>query len=206
MGNLRSVQKALVHVAPSRGGDHRRAGCHPGGGPGRVSGARAMPDCMKCLAESGLGRRCAKRPLEAVPRPVHRPADALREKRRGRHPGLAILPGEILAFRPRPGNARCRLKIPHMAGTRPGRRGPRLWRELRRRPLLLRAQLLLRPRRPALTAAISRYPHAFTSAIARDNIFATQFHPEKSSVAGLTLLENFASWNPVRIRPRPFPC
>jgi glutamine amidotransferase len=52
------------------------------------------------------------------------------------------------------------------------------------------------PRDPALAAGRTRYPHAFTSAIARDNIFATQFHPEKSSVAGLTLLSNFASWNP----------
>ena len=48
----------------------------------------------------------------------------------------------------------------------------------------------------ALTAARTRYPDAFTSAIARDNIFATQFHPEKSSGAGLTLLGNFATWDP----------
>jgi glutamine amidotransferase len=52
------------------------------------------------------------------------------------------------------------------------------------------------PADPSLAAGRTRYPHAFTSAIARDNIFATQFHPEKSSVAGLTLLSNFASWNP----------
>ena len=52
------------------------------------------------------------------------------------------------------------------------------------------------PASPALAAASTRYPDAFTSAIARDNIFATQFHPEKSSAAGLTLLSNFATWNP----------
>jgi glutamine amidotransferase len=49
---------------------------------------------------------------------------------------------------------------------------------------------------PDVTAGTSSYPGGFTSAIARANIFATQFHPEKSSVAGLTLLGNFASWTP----------
>ena len=52
------------------------------------------------------------------------------------------------------------------------------------------------PAESAIAAGETRYPDAFTSAIARDNIFATQFHPEKSSVAGLTLLRNFAHWNP----------
>jgi len=52
------------------------------------------------------------------------------------------------------------------------------------------------PAGDAVAAASTRYPNAFTSAIARDNIFATQFHPEKSSGAGLTLLSNFANWDP----------
>jgi glutamine amidotransferase len=52
------------------------------------------------------------------------------------------------------------------------------------------------PAERAIAAGETDYPDAFTSAIARDNIFATQFHPEKSSVAGLTLLRNFAHWHP----------
>jgi imidazole glycerol-phosphate synthase subunit HisH len=52
------------------------------------------------------------------------------------------------------------------------------------------------PADASLGAGTTRYPDAFTSAIARDNIFATQFHPEKSSGAGLKLLSNFATWNP----------
>ena len=49
---------------------------------------------------------------------------------------------------------------------------------------------------PAHIAGETEYGVVFTSAVARDNIFATQFHPEKSSVAGLKLLSNFARWNP----------
>ena len=52
------------------------------------------------------------------------------------------------------------------------------------------------PAEPTLAAGSTRYPQAFTSAIARANIFATQFHPEKSAAAGLRLLSNFATWNP----------
>jgi imidazole glycerol-phosphate synthase subunit HisH len=52
------------------------------------------------------------------------------------------------------------------------------------------------PAEPSLAVGETRYPEAFTSAIARDNIFATQFHPEKSANAGLTLLSNFSTWDP----------
>jgi glutamine amidotransferase len=51
------------------------------------------------------------------------------------------------------------------------------------------------PADPAVSAGTTDYPTPFTCAIARDNIFATQFHPEKSHQAGLRLLANFAGWN-----------
>ena len=52
------------------------------------------------------------------------------------------------------------------------------------------------PADPALTAGTTEYPTPFTCAIARANIFATQFHPEKSHRAGLQLLANFVAWEP----------
>ena len=53
------------------------------------------------------------------------------------------------------------------------------------------------PQQAALVQATSEYPHPFVCAVARDNVFAVQFHPEKSQSAGLTLLKNFVNWNPV---------
>jgi glutamine amidotransferase len=55
---------------------------------------------------------------------------------------------------------------------------------------------------PELVAGVSDYPHPFTCAIARNNVFATQFHPEKSAKAGLQLLANFAQWQPTSLLQR----
>ena len=52
------------------------------------------------------------------------------------------------------------------------------------------------PREPSLSAGLTDYGITFTCAVARDNIFATQFHPEKSAANGLRLYQNFVSWNP----------
>ncbi len=200
MGNLRSVEKALVHVAPSAAvaitadPDAIRAAdrvVFPGQG--------AMPDCMRCLAESGLGEAlreaAASKPFLGLCIGLQMLFERSDE---GDTPGLGLLPGEVLAFSRAEQTREAGLKIPHMGWNEAWQARPHaLWKGIAdgARFYFVHSYYCA-PRDESLTAAISRYPHAFTSAISRDNIFATQFHPEKSSAAGLTLLENFASWTP----------
>jgi glutamine amidotransferase len=200
MGNLRSVEKALAHVAPTasvaitsdpaviRAADRV---VFPGQG--------AMPDCMRCLSESGLGEAVRE---AAAAKPFLGLCIGLQmlfaHSAEGDTPGLAILPGDILAFARAEETRAAGFKIPHMGWNEVWQSGAHaLWRGI---PDGSRFYFVhsyyCAPGEHALTAAVTRYPHAFTSAIARDNIFATQFHPEKSSAAGLTLLENFSSWTP----------
>jgi glutamine amidotransferase len=200
MGNLRSVEKALAHVAPSasvaitsdpaviRAADRV---VFPGQG--------AMPDCMRCLSESGLGEAVRE---AAAAKPFLGLCIGLQmlfeHSAEGDTPGLAILPGKVLAFARAEETRAAGFKIPHMGWNEAWQTVPHaLWRGI---PDGTRFYFVhsyyCAPGDHSLTAAVTRYPHAFTSAIARDNIFATQFHPEKSSAAGLTLLENFSSWTP----------
>ena len=200
MGNLRSVQKALAHVAPGAAVEITAdpAAIHAAD---RVvfPGQGAMPDCMKCLAASGLGEAVRE---AASAKPFLGLCIGLQmlfeRSDEGDTPGLAILPGEILAFSRAEPTRQARLKIPHMGWNEAWQARPHpLWKGIAdgARFYFVHSFYCV-PREESLTAAVSRYPHAFTSAISRDNIFATQFHPEKSSAAGLTLLENFASWAP----------
>jgi glutamine amidotransferase len=200
MGNLRSVQKALAHVAP-------QAEVRITSDPAEVRaadrvvfpGQGAMPDCMRSLNESGLG--------EAVEEAARgKPFLGLcigqqmlfERSAEGDTPGLALVKGRVVGFAATPERRAAGMKVPHMG-----------WNEVwqsRAHPLwdgiadgsrfYFVHSFYCEPAEGALTAGTTRYPDAFTSAIARDNIFATQFHPEKSSGAGLRLLGNFATWNP----------
>ncbi len=200
MGNLRSVEKALAHVAPdaqvaiTASPDEIRAAdrvVFPGQG--------AMPDCMRCLNESGLG--------EAVEEAARaKPFLGLcigqqmlfEHSAEGDTEGLGLLAGDVVAFADMPETRAAGFKIPHMGWNEVWQAGPHaLWQGIDDGARFYFVHsYYCEPAEPALAAGRTRYPHAFTSAIARDNIFATQFHPEKSSIAGLTLLGNFARWNP----------
>lgn len=196
MGNLRSVQKALAHVAPdaqvaitSDPDAIRRADrvVFPGQG--------AMPDCMRSLRASGLGEAVAE---SARARPFLGLCIGqqmlFEHSAEGDTPGLGLLPGRVRGFEPAPG-----MKIPHMGWNEVWQRAPHaLWAGIADGSRFYFVHsYYCEPADAALAAGSTRYPaRDFTSAIARDNIFATQFHPEKSSVAGLTLLSNFSTWNP----------
>ena len=200
MGNLRSVQKALAHVAPEAdvritadAAEIRRADrvVFPGQG--------AMPDCMRSLRETGLA--------EAVDEAARsRPFLGLcigqqmlfERSAEGDTPGLAIVMGRVRGFEVTPERRAAGFKVPHMGWNEVWQVKPHaLWRGIADGSRFYFVHsFYCEPADRALAAGSTRYPDAFTSAIARDNIFATQFHPEKSATAGLTLLSNFSSWNP----------
>jgi glutamine amidotransferase len=200
MGNLRSVQKALVHVAPDADvaitadpAAIRRADrvIFPGQG--------AMPDCMRSLRESGLGEAVAEsaraKPFLGLCIGQQMLFESSAE---GDTPGLGLLPGRVVGFELTPENRAAGMKVPHMGWNEVRQVQPHaLWRGIgdTSRFYFVHSYYCV-PGDARLAAGETRYERAFTSAIARDNIFATQFHPEKSAVAGLTLLSNFATWNP----------
>jgi glutamine amidotransferase len=195
MGNLRSVQKALHHVAPearveiTSEPDAIRAAdrvVFPGQG--------AMPDCMRALNESGLGEAVARAAGDKPFLGLCIGQQMLFERSaEGDTPGLGLLRGRVRGFDRKAG-----LKIPHMGWNEVWQLIPHpLWKGIADGSRFYFVHsYYCEPTEEALVAASTRYPMDFTSAIARDNIFATQFHPEKSSAAGLTLLSNFATWDP----------
>jgi glutamine amidotransferase len=201
MGNLRSVAKALAHVAPD-------ASIVVSGEPAAIRDARrvvlpgqsAMPDTMAAIDASGLRDvvlAClTDRPFLGVCLGLQMLFEASEE---GPTPGLGVLPGRVRRFRDEalvlPG--RERLKIPHMGWSRVERtRTHPLWAGIGDGERFYFAHSYYpEPDDRALTAATAAYPAPFTCAIARANIFAVQFHPEKSQRAGLRLLANFVAWD-----------
>lgn len=205
MGNLRSVAKALERVAPGRRVVvSNQAAAIAAAERVVVPGQGAMPDCMKALDAHGL--------RAAVIDAAHtKPWLGLclglqmlfERSEEGDTPGLGVLPGAVLRF-PREGMvdaAGQRLKVPHMGWNRV--------RQTRKHPLwegipdgerfYFVHSYYARPTDGAnhgLTAGVSAYPFEFACAVARERLFAVQFHPEKSQAAGLRLLTNFAGWNP----------
>ena len=201
MGNLRSVAKALVHVAPDRevvvSAD---AATIRAAERVVLPGQSAMPDCMKGLIASGLVDTVQAvlrdRPFLGICLGLQMLFDDSEE---GPTSCLGAIPGRVVRFRDEKmvSAAGERLKVPHMGWSpvRQSRPHP-LWAGIEDGARFYFAHSFHPvPADPALTAATVDYPAAFTCAIARANIFATQFHPEKSQRAGLSLLANFVTWD-----------
>jgi imidazole glycerol-phosphate synthase subunit HisH len=200
MGNLLSVAKAIERVAP---GIEVRITSKPGevDAAERVvfPGQGAMPDCMRYLRSmdlEGAVRRAAQdKPLLAICVGEQMLFDRSEE---GDTPGLGLIAGSVVRFAPGLAAADGPLKIPHMGWNRVRQARPHpLWRNV---PELAYFYFVhsyyARPADPGLAVGQADYGGAFTCAVARDNIFATQFHPEKSAAAGLAIFENFIRWNP----------
>jgi glutamine amidotransferase len=209
MGNLRSVYQAFHHVAPDANVliAHRPEDILSAE---RVvlPGQGAMPDCMKHLQESGLLEAlidaAKNKPLLGVCVGEQMLFDQSAEVRTTSNTSwttcLGLIPGEVrrfgLAGKLQPDGSA--YKVPHMGWNqvRQDRQHP-IWEGI---PDLTSFYFVhsyfVVPQRQEDIAGSTEYGNWFTSAVARDNIFATQFHPEKSAEYGLKLYKNFVSWQP----------
>ena len=202
MGNLRSVAQALRAVAPDMEvkisgevADLRSAD--------RVvlPGQGAMPDCMRSLRESGLQEALIEvsrsKPLFGVCVGEQMLFDWSEE---GDTPGLGLLPGKVIRFQLE-GKLQedgSRFKVPQMGWNqvRQAVSHP-LWQGIADNSYFYFVHSFYAvPDNRAHMVGETTYGAPFCSAIARDNLFATQFHPEKSAAAGLQLYRNFVHWNP----------
>lgn len=204
MGNLRSVARAFEFasrewqiptdvVISGQPQDVRSA--HKVVFPGQG----AMPDCMRYLRESGLEEAvrdaAAAKPFFGVCVGMQMLFDVSEE---GDTPGLGIFGGQVRRFQP----VETATKVPHMG-----------WNDVTMTPENRPAHAMFQglansnrfyyvhsyycePTDPTIVAATTQYIGRFTAAVGRDNIFATQFHPEKSHHAGLTVYKNFLNTQP----------
>lgn len=201
MGNLRSVSKALEHVAPAAS---VVVSADPAVilGAGRVvfPGVGAMSDCMRELSERGLvdvvKQAAATKPFLGICLGMQMLFEHSEE---GDVAGLGILPGRVLRFpaEAMQHTAERRLKVPHMGWNEAHQAIPHpMWGGIvDAARFYFVHSYYVEAGNPDLVSAFTLYPFPFTSAVAAGNIFGVQFHPEKSQMAGLSLLGNFVTWN-----------
>ena len=200
MGNLRSVEQALRKVAPA-------AGIVVTDDAGTIAAAKrvvfpgqgAMPDCMRELDARGLRDAVL---LAARSRPFLGICIGLQmlfeHSAEGDVAGLGILPGQVVRFASQMHDAQGnKLKVPHMGWNQVHHGQHPLWDGIDQDARFYFVHsYYVQPQDASLVQATSQYPQAFVCAVASHNLFAVQFHPEKSSAAGLRLLQNFVQWNP----------
>ena len=202
MGNLRSVSKALEHVA---GGKPVVVTADPAvvAAAERVvfPGQGAMPDCMRELDARGLRpavlEAARSKPFLGI---CIGQQMLFEHSEEGNVPGLGVFRGEVRRFPADKmvGADGIRLKVPHMGWNEVWQKQAHaLWANI---PDGARFYYVhsyyVDPADPGIVAATTDYGIPFTGAVAQANIFAVQFHPEKSAEAGLQLLSNFMSWKP----------
>ena len=204
MGNLRSVSQAVMHVARGSGVDvivtskpedvlAAERVVLPGQG--------AMPDCMRELRDSGLQEAvlhaAAHKPLLGVCVGMQM---LLSRSEEGPTDGLGLIAGEVVRFRLegqlQPDGSR--YKVPQMGWNRVFQARPHaLWQGVPDGAYFYFVHsYYARASEPRHSVGETDYGTRFTCALARDNIFATQFHPEKSAEHGLALYRNFLHWKP----------
>jgi imidazole glycerol-phosphate synthase subunit HisH len=201
MGNLHSVAKALERAAPD-------LSVVVTADPAVVASASrvvfpgqgAMPDCMREMDAHGLRAAvldaARNKPFLGICIGLQMLFERSEE---GDVAGLGIQPGRVRRFPLQPVSTPdgAHLKVPHMGWNRVRQTAPHpLWRDIADGSWFYFVHSYYVETRAELVCGTSDYFYPFTCAIARDNVFAVQFHPEKSQQAGLRLLANFAQWRP----------
>ncbi len=209
MGNLRSVTQAVVHAAAGSGVEVVWART-----PQEVMDAErvvlpgqgGMRDCMRELVDSGMFdavmHAAAHKPLMGVCVGMQMLLDHSEELNT---PCLGLIPGEVVKFdlagQIQPDGSR--YKVPQMGwnqvwqDTSGGNHKHPVWGDVPDGSYFYFVHsYYTRPSDARHSAGLTDYGHRFSSVIARDNIFATQFHPEKSAEHGLALYRNFLHWKP----------
>ena len=203
MGNLRSVSQAVMHVAAGSGVKvivTQRP--HEVLAADRVvlPGQGAMRDCMRELHDSGLRQAvlhaAAHKPLMGVCVGMQMLLEHSEEQDT---PGLALIPGRVRRFqlegRLQPDGSR--FKVPQMGWNQVFQAPHPLWQDVDEASWFYFVHsYYTAPSDPRHSVGQVDYGGRFTCVVARDNIFATQFHPEKSAQQGLTLYRNFLHWKP----------
>ena len=190
MGNLRSVQKAFERLGHSAEvtGDAERITRAPGV---VLPGVGAFAACMTNLGAAGLVEPVkqvirAGRPFLGICLGMQLLFDESEEF--GPVAGLGILPGRVVRFAADP-----QRKVPHMGwnSVRIVRRAPELAGIEDGAYVYFVHSYYPVPREADVVATTTPYGQEFASSVVRDNVFACQFHPEKSQQVGLRLLDNF---------------
>ena len=170
-----------------------------------LPGQGAMRDCMACLRDSGLQEAvleaAANKPMFGVCVGMQMLLDHSDEQDT---PGLGLIPGNVHKFelqgRLQPDGSR--FKVPQMGWNRvkqtqhTGKVHPIYEGVADESWFYFVHSFYAKPKSKEHSAGETDYGSPFTSALARDNIFATQFHPEKSAAQGLQLYKNFLTWKP----------
>ncbi len=216
MGNLRSVSQAVQHVAQGSGVEvivTSRADEVMKAGRVVLPGQGAIADCMRELSDSGMLpavlHAAANKPLFGVCVGMQMLLTHSQEGQPGDGgagtAGLNLIPGEVLKFdlagRTQPDGSR--FKVPQMGWNQvdqaaaDGAAPHPVWDGVPDGAWFYFVHsFYAQPSDVRHTAGFADYGARFTAALARDNIFATQFHPEKSADHGLALYRNFLHWNP----------
>ncbi len=204
MGNLRSVTQAVLHAAQGSGVDvvwARRPEEVMAAARVVLPGQGAMRDCMRELHQSGMYpavmHAAAHKPLMGVCVGMQMLLDRSEE---GGTDSLGLIPGTVVRFQlegqRQPDGSR--YKVPQIGWNRVRQTRPHpVWAGVPDGSWFYFVHsYYARPSDARHTVGEADYGASFTAAVARDNIFATQFHPEKSADQGLALYRNFLSWKP----------